>query len=72
MDYTEVEPRDSPERASQGRKGPNNKMLFIGIPIRWPFSNAHVDAVVVTALQVVVVIIIRRIAIVIIVRFIVK
>lgn len=74
MDYAEVEPTNSPERASQGLKGLSNKILFTRTLIRWPVRNADVDTVVVTALLVVV---IRRIAIVtieivIIVRFIMK
>lgn len=74
MDYAEVEPTKSPERASQGFKGLSNKMLFTRTLIRWPVKKADVDTVVVTALLVV---IIRRIAIVtieivIIVRFIMK
>lgn len=61
MDYAEVEPTNSPERASQELKGLSNKMLFTRTLIRWTVRNADVDTVVITALLVVV---IRGIAIV--------
>lgn len=64
MDYTEVQTINRLTRESQPETQElNNKVLFIKIPIRWPFRNADVDAVVVTAL--VVGVVIRKAAVII-------